>query len=122
MQDLIGIFMITLILVACLYGIEKITRTVLGVKKESNSDFHVNKLHANLHTLLIVILFVLIFVNDTYNFVGNITAIIIFALSLFTFRSLMQKIYLKGSKEYLITLVTGVITTGIVGVAIYFLV
>lgn len=118
MKQLVGIITIALILIGGLYVIDKVTRSILGVKKESNFNVHINKLHANLHTLLILILFILYFVNSRYNFISNITGIIIFVFSIFTFHSLMQKLLLKESKEYIITFVTGVILTGILGITL----
>lgn len=122
MNHLVGFLLFAFILIGLLYVIEKVTRVILGVKKDSKSSIHVNKTHANLHTLLMITLSILYLVNHSYNVVSNESAIIIFLLAIFIFHSLMQMFFLTGSKEFIITLITGVILSSLVGVILFFIV
>lgn len=119
MKGLLEFIFIALILVGLMYLIDKVIRSIFGVKKDSKFNMHVNGLHRNLDTLLTVILFILIYINNSYNFISNITAIVIFITSVFSFHSIMQKIFLKESKEHIITFFTGVILTSITGIILF---
>lgn len=117
-----GFLFLALILVGVMYVSDKVTRSILGVKKDSNSSIHVNKTHANLHTALMIILFILYFVNSIYNLISNKSAVIIFIMAIFTFHSLIQMIFLRGSKEYIITFLTGFIISILAGITLFFII
>ncbi|MGP4073215.1 DUF4181 domain-containing protein [Piscibacillus sp. B03] len=121
MNHLVGFLLFALMLVGAIYIIDKVTRAILGIKKDSKSSIHVNKTHANLHTLLMITLSTLYLVNHSYNVISNKSAVIIFILAIFTFHSLMQLIFLRGSKEYIISMLTGIILSTLVGITSFFI-
>ena len=101
--------------------VEWIIRKITNIAKSEESDQWVNRLHQNLHLVLTLSFIIFYFLNDSDRWIDSSLLILIFVFTLFTHHTIMQYIFLKKSKEYIVSFLTGICLTGIASLWLCFI-
>lgn len=120
-MDLVFIILVFFILLGLYYASDWVIRKFTRIKKDEESHAWVNRLHQNIHFVLILSFFIGYFFNITHEWINSSLFITIFIFTLFTFHALIQRLFLKNSKEYVVTFLTGIFLTSIASLFFYFL-
>lgn len=115
---LVNILVIVAIIGILIYCFEKLTRKVLGIKKTSESGKYVNK-HHRWGSFFISLSFVFIFNSSETTLT---ISLVILALATFSFDAYMRWKYLEDSREYIMSIITGLFLTLLIALFLPYLV